>query len=86
MPTIKELLASEQFKDRLCIQLYSEDIFFKAYEHSAWLVYHILNRFIQTMPAVSEAYPYASAEQATAGVVICIMDQANGVSQIREFL
>ena len=43
----------------------------------------------QTNPAVAreaEEYGYASAEQAKAGVVICIMDQANGVSQIREFL
>lgn len=46
MPTIDEILSSEQSKDRLCIQLYSEGIFFKAYEHSAWLAYHILNRFM----------------------------------------
>ena len=46
MPTINEILSSEQSKDRLCIQLDSEGIFFKAYEHSAWLAYHILNRFM----------------------------------------
>lgn len=46
MPTINEILSSEQSKDRLCIQLYSEGIFFKAYELSAWLAYHILNRFM----------------------------------------
>lgn len=46
MPTIKEILSAEQSKDRLCIQLYSEGVFFKAYEHSAWLAYHVLNRFM----------------------------------------
>lgn len=48
-----------------------------------------INQPFTDNPAVAreaEAYGYASAEQATAGVVICIMDQANGVSQIREFL
>ncbi len=55
MPTIKEILSSEQSKDRLCIQLYSEGIFFKAYEHSAWLAYHILNRFMVKKKYIKKA-------------------------------
>lgn len=55
MPTIKEILSSEQSKDQLCIQLYSEGIFYKAYEHSAWLAYHVLNRFMVKKKYIKKA-------------------------------
>lgn len=45
MPTITKILAAEQTKDSLCIQFYSEGIFYKAYEQSAWLACLLLNRF-----------------------------------------
>lgn len=55
MPTINEFLSAELSKDRLCIQLYSEGIFFKAYEHSAWLAYHVLNRFMVKKKYIKKA-------------------------------
>lgn len=55
MPTINEILSAELSKDRLCIQLYSEGIFFKAYEHSAWLAYHVLNRFMVKKKYIKKA-------------------------------
>lgn len=75
MPAIGQILKHEQNKSALSIVLYSEGIFYKAYEHSAWLATNLLNRFMVKkkhvkkagMDIVSIGFPKTSLEKWAAG-------------------
>lgn len=55
MPTINEIISAGQSKDRLSIQFYSEGIFYKAYQQSAWLACLLLNRFTVKKKLIKKA-------------------------------
>ena len=75
MPTTTEILVAEQAKDRLSIQFYSEGIFYKAYQQSAWLACLLLNRFTVKKKLIKKAgqdvisigFPKTSLSKWTAG-------------------
>lgn len=82
MPTITEILTAEQSKDQLCIQFYSEGIFYKAYQQSAWLACLLLNRFTVKKKFIKKAgqdvisigFPKTSLSKWAAGRRIDVSD------------
>ena len=75
MPQISTILQAEQQNDGAHIRLYSEGVFYKAYERSAWVACRVLHPFMVKKRAVrkvgqevvSIGFPKTSLDKWAAG-------------------